>query len=300
MSKSVRISFHSLSQRIYSNAAVNPGEELPLLVIAELLDFICKRSRKNRIFNLKDNKFCLLEGFHSSSEEGIKVITGILKSARRQFRPNLINGVTATERENPKERMEGDVEKTHFAIRIDEQQDEVYLLLEFNYHGLTIQNFANYLSHFAKLYHEKKGESKRYSIQHSILARQNFLQELERLNRSILAEVYVNKRILGSEVLNLSNRTIPVKKYLKLTAFAEVGENITNFVVDTWNSMSDQENSEVAKIRVKGKDTDNNNVTLDTSFLSKKEFIDIEVNPITGDLNSTQIGTELRRIALDF
>lgn len=55
----------------------------------------------------------------------------------------------------------------------------------------------------------------------------------------------------------------------------------------------------ISRIRIKGKDIDDNNVIFDTDFLSKITNIQIERNVETGEFQSESMLTELRKIAKD-
>ena len=60
----------------------------------------------------------------------------------------------------------------------------------------------------------KNGISRRFSIIKEDIPVNNFLTELERLQRTVLAEVYVDKKLLGSDALEFSNRIISLSKIL--------------------------------------------------------------------------------------
>lgn len=286
---------------MYLNSPDSPGESLPMLDIKDILSDILAMSASERIQDIKRQKFCLLETFRVVEEnEQYILLSGIFISGRRQFRPNLIDGTTAVERENPKRWNEGEKEKTHFAIKVDLRQDEVFFIMEHNFQGVNIQNAVNYFNHHYRLKNRSLEIPTRFSIHFLTIAQNNFLTELERLSRSVLAEIYIDKQILGGQVLNLSNRTVPVKQFLKLTATAKPQENIQNFAIDAWNSMSGSNSNGISKIRIHGKDRGNNDVMIDTQFIGRKEFADVDTNATTGELSTSQLITELIRIAKSF
>lgn len=273
---------------------------VPLYVIEDIVAFTMKQSKKKRFYDLKDNKFCFLESADITAKGNeATLITGFFKSARNEFRPDLINKKTGTERKNPKEITEGDIEKTHFVIKIDKSAKEVYLFLEYNFHGINANNIVNYLTVFNAKYLVTKDKKKSYSIKHSIIPRNNFLTELESITRTRLAEIYFDKQLLGSKALNFSNRFVSLKKELKLVAAASPQESITEVAIDFYNALN-RKNSEVSKVRIYGNDEDNNEIILDTSFMSKVEFVEVDLNQDTGDVNSTQLFSGLKKIANTF
>jgi hypothetical protein len=294
--KDCKVLFNTLIQRMWKKNQEDPIVENPLYIIEETITYIMKQSKKNRFYDLKDNKFCFLESINSEAKKNGTVLTGLFKSARNEFRPDLINKKTGVERRNPKEITEGDIEKTHFVVKIDKTTKEVYLLIEYNFHGIHTNNVVNYFSYFDDKYLKSKNEKRTYSIIHTIIPRNNFLTELETLSRTRLAEIYFDKKLLGSEALNFSNRTVSLKKELKLVASASPQESITEVVVDFFNVFKKKQ-SAVSKVRVYGTDQDNNEIILDTSFMSKVEFVEVELNQETGEVNTTQLFTGLKKIA---
>lgn len=291
--KEVKIGYHTLVQRMWRQKAEDEIIDNPLLMVNDILSYVEKLPKKKKFFDLHNDKFCFLESF---KKETNLITVGIFKSARNEFRPNLINKRTGSERPNPKEITEGDIEKTHFLIKIDETENDVYLLLENNFYGITINNFINYLTHFCKEFYKLKEKSKNFSIKYSIIPRSNFLTELEKLTRAKIAEVYFDKQLLGSKALNFSNRTISLKKDLKLIATASPRESITEVAVDLFNALNLRK-SPITKVRVIGKDENENDVILDTSFMSKIDFLTIDVNSDTGEINSIQLFSKLKGLA---
>lgn len=119
------------------------------------------------------------------------------------------------------------------------------------------------------------------------------------MSRTKLAEIYFDKRLLGSKALNFSNRFVSLKKDLKLVASASPQESITEVAVDFYNAMN-RKGSEVSKVRVYGNDQDNNEIVLDTSFMSRVEFVSVDLNQDTGEVNSVQLLSGLKKIANSF
>jgi hypothetical protein len=276
------------------------AKEYPFFLIEDVLDYIGKLGKKAKFHDLQGNKFCFLETLDKKSvSENIFIYTGFFKSARNEFRPDLINKRTGAERKNPKEITEGDIEKTHFCIKIDKEANEVYLFFERNFWGVTIDNITDYLTVFTRQYCESKKEKKNFTIIHLEIPRNTFLTEIESLSRTSLAEVYFDKKLLGSNALNFSNRFVSLKQNLILTAKASTKESITEVAVDLWNKLK-QKDSPISKIRIRGIDQNKNEVLLDTTFACKTEYIQVDLNPDTGEVNSMQLYTGLKNIANSF
>ena len=270
-------------------------------MIEEVLDYIGSiKDKRKRYYDLKSGKFCFIDSINKETiDENVTLFKGVCKSARNEFRPNLINKKTGNERKNPKELSEGDIELTHFLLKITKFDNEVYLLLERNHNGVTHLNFTNYINEFTKKYIEQKGQKKDFSVTRMDVPTNNFLTELERLNRTVQAEVYFDKQLLGSDALNFSERTLSVRKNIMLTVKANPRDSITEFGVDLWNKIN-KKDSLVSRIRIKGTNDESNNIILDSDMMSRKEYITVDLNQETGEVNSVQLLSEMRKIAMAF
>lgn len=296
--KNVKITFHTLMQRMWKKKGEENAEELPFFLIEQVFDYISKLSKRAKFHDLKGNKFCYLESI--SKKEGNAILyTGLFKSARSEFRPDLINKKTGVERKNPKEITEGDIEKTHFLVKIDKELKDVYLFLENNFYGVSINSFIDYLTRFTKGYCDKNDKKKNFTLFNLEIPNNNFLTQLEILSRTSLAEVYFDKQLLGSKALNFSNRFVSLKQDLVLTAKSSKKESITEVAVDLYNKLQQKE-SPISRLRIRGVDPNKNEVLLDTSFMCKKEFVKVDLNPETGEVNSAQLYTGLKNIANSF
>lgn len=297
-SKSVKILFNTVSKNQWSKSAHLAERLSPFYEITEILKFINKLSKKNRFRDLPEDKFCFLESISEKNIENKKVIFGSFKSARNQFRPNLINKTTGFERTNPKLLTEGDIEKTHFAIVIDKIENEVFFLLEYNYHGLTMNNIVDYLKFFNGRYLKEKNLPKNYTLLYSTIAKEGFIESLKTIKTAKIAEVHFDKQLLGSDSLNFSNRLVSLKNDLKLIIKANTSESLKETAVDLYNVFKSGK-GKISKIRITGTDQKDNDVLLDTSFMNKVEFLEIDRNSATGELNSTQIFSGLKTLIQD-
>ncbi len=296
--KSCKILFNTLVRKNYLEQGKEEREIFPLFEIDTLIEFISKKKKKERFYDLVDNKFCFIETsevFADIPNES-KFIKGYFISARNEFRPNLINKKTGEVRKNPKELSEGDIEKTHFIIRIDKKLNEVYLFLEYNYHGITQNNFINYFTSFWKSKLKAEKLKKNFSIDYLIIPRKDFLKTLNKLKRTSIAEIYIDKKLLGSRSLNFSNRTSSVKKEIKLVVSANPRETITEVAIDFFNKFNSSSN-DISKIRIHGNDFEGNNVILDTSFMGLEEFVEVDLDTNTGEVISSQLFAELQKIS---
>lgn len=295
-SKEIKIQFYTLIKRNWKTSNEKDTEFEPFYMVTEVLGFISKLSKKKKFYELKNNKFCFVDAVELNG----KYCSGYFKSARDQFRPNLLNKQTGAERKNPKEKSEGDIEKTHFVIKVDEKNEEVYLFLEHNHTGISILNFINYLKEFSKRYAEKKEIDKRFSLTYQVIVRNNFLTELEKLERTKIAEIHVDKKILGNNFLKFSNRILPIQHDIMLQVKAEKKEDIKNFAIDVYNNFSKGKEDSISKIRIYGYDENGNKTFIDTDFMGQIDFIPVQLDSDTGEAQTKDLLTQLNRIATSF
>ena len=125
------------------------------------------------------------------------------------------------------------------------------------------------------------------------------MTEIKRMSRTSCAEVFIDKQLLGDEALNFSNRIVPIKKEVMLTLKAKPKECIKNVAVDMWNIFNCSK-SKISRIRVRGRDDNDNSILLDTSFLCKAKSVHVDINSETGEINTAQLLSELKIMANDF
>ena len=171
----------------------------------------------------------------------------------------------------------------------------MFLLFEINGNGITIGQLTDYLSKYIKEYYKLNDKKKNFSIFYAKIGKTDFLDEIKKLKRTRVAEVYFDKSLLGSEALDFSNRTTSIKRNILLTAKAEKNESITEAAIDIFNKFSSPKNA-ISKVRIYGKDEDNGNVILDTSFIEKIEFLSSTLNMETGEIETAEMITSLKAL----
>lgn len=293
--KETKINYYSILKRLYKTKKQEENEEVYFEEIFNKLEKIKKQSKANRTYDLKGDKFCLLDSVSFKAD----YCFGYFKSARNEFRPNLIDRKTLKERNNPKAKSEGDIEKTHFLIKRD-STGEIILFLEHNHSGITINNFINYLQKYSKDLDVKDNKPNRYKLVFSIIAKHNFLTELEHMQRAKIAEVYIDKQLLGNEALNFSERFVSIKQEIKLIAKADLKSDLTNFGVDLFNKLNGKKHYGINRIRIYGEDENGNNTYIDTNFMGRNDFINANLDDDTGEIISEDFFKNLILIAEEF
>ena len=291
--KKRKIGFFSITKKMWKNNAEGIEGEYPFFELKELITFINELDENERNYDLKGYKTCSLMSVSLKEIENAIIFTGVFKSAQYRYRPSLWDTKTNEERPNPKKINEGEKEKTHFAVKITE--DEVFFVLETNGNGISITNVICYLKSFHIKYLTSIDKKQNSSIQYTKIARGDFLEVLGNLKRTKVAEVYLNKSLLGGDGLNFSNRTYGLQRNVVLTLKAEKNQSFTETVIDIFNKFNKQEiKDSISKIRIQGKNEDNEDTILDTSFMEKIEYIDVSINQSTGEVETIEMLTFLK------
>ena len=293
--KKRQIEYHAIIKRIYRHPETGPQA---FTEIYTLLSDILALPKKDRRYEMKTSKICFLERLSVQKDSEYTYVSGYFESAVYEFRPKLINTVTATTRDNPKEKLEGEVEKTHFCLRICDKiyTKEVILVLEKNANGVNVKQFLNYLTSFNKRFAAEKERKINYYLQNHMLVRDDIEEAIRGMSRARVAELYIDKRLLGSQALDFSNRFAEAKQSMILTVKAEKNASIKDVAMDFLRLLQGTR-SEVVKMKLWGIDDDNQNVLIDTAYFGKKTEIVCDLNPDTGEISSAPILLALKELA---
>jgi hypothetical protein len=191
---------------------------------------------------------------------------------------------------------EGELERTHVGLRYTE--DEIIVILEEVRTSVTIGRLVYYLEYYLGELYNQMGSVRNYTIKHSIVAKENFFQELGKLSRVHAGYVSMSKNLLGSEFLDLSNRTEQVRSEIVIEVKAERKKSIKGVFVDVYSKFVSTGES-VSKIRVYGIDDDQNQVVLDTDLIKQVQHLEFEKDILTGEINSKEFIDQLTQILLN-
>jgi hypothetical protein len=267
------------------------GETTIENALNQTLNHINNLPKIERNRTIKNPKFGFLDSINSNPENTKHRI--IFKSASHSFRPPLVHRDTITERESPKSMEEGETQKTHLISKAI--NGDVIVILEKHQAGLTIKQVKDYLNYYGDLL---EPESK-VKFDFETIAKDNFLEEIENLTRVVSADVYVDKQLLGSEVLDYSERTNTVKHEVVVSVKAKNRDNISDFARDVYAKFNNGENS-IQRLRVVGRNNDNNVVKLNTDFIERQEFVNPEINQVTGEIRTADLLNEMELVLQNF
>lgn len=266
--------------------------------LTRLLDFLMIQSRLNRKQDIPGDKIAFLDSYNSD-EDGI-LLKLCFKSAKHSYRAPLIDKNTVEERENPKRIEEGEQMKTHALIK--NRDGDAILFLETGGGMLTCNSITEYLNKMLAIYnaqYNNDDDKIEGGFCFNMIPRDDFREVLQSMTRVSCATIYTDKRILGSEILNFSEPSEELQEEVVLEIKAERKKNIIRHVYD-FLDMITRANSNIHRIRVKGKLPNNNESIIDTGFIIKKEYVDVEQDEDTGQFNSQFMFSQLIALSHDF
>lgn len=274
------VSFYSLVK-----SYLDEREDVPASDLGDLFTGILTLDIETKIEDIKDDKFMYLE---SASKQKGGYIVGYFVSAKTKYRADLVDRKTGKKRRNPKTMTEGEQVKTHFAIHIEEKS--VKLVIERNFYGISAEYFVWYLNKLNKFINPELD----YRIYKTDVPEQNFLKELKRLKSIQVAEIYVDKEILGAGGVDFSDRIASIRHQVLMTVKSDAGESIKNFAIDAFNKVNaGPANKRIERLRLYGKDDEQNDARLDSLNLVKKDSAPFDVNAI-GEVETPRALTILK------
>lgn len=264
-------------------------------ILPIFLEYICRLDRVHRKYDLTRDKFCFIESYSLDASTHCAEI--LFKSAKHSYRAPLIDKNTVEERDNPKRIEEGEQVKTHLLVKFIE--DDAVVFLETGLNLMTMSNIVEYLNSFLVSYNIANDEIIEGQFTFDMIPRDDFQEVLGSMTRVICAEIFVNKTLLGSDALNFSDITEDVQENMVLTLKSEKKKSIKQTLCQIVHFFNGAQ-SKINRIRVKGKMPNNNDSIIDTSFIVKKEYVEVEQNEDTGEFNTSDMFAQLRFLANDF
>ena len=266
--------------------------------LIQLLNYLQERTRLERKQDIGGDKIVFLD---SCTQEGDDNLLKLLfKNAKHSYRAPLINKNTVEERENPKKIDEGEQMKTHALVKF--KDGDAILFLETGGGMLSYHGFAEYLNRMLALYNGQFTNDEGKILGHfciDMIPRDDFREVLNSMNRVSCATIFTDKRILGSEALNYSEPSEELKEEVVIELKAKRGRNIMQHIYDCLDRANGA-NSEIRRIRVKGKLPNNNEGIIDTGFIIKKEYVDAQQNEDTGEYNTAYMFSQLVSLSRDY
>lgn len=269
--------------------------------LSTILYYIISKEKVDRKQDVNNEKIAFLDNINYDTTSEYHTMQILFKSAKHSYRAPLLDKNTVESRENPKTMSEGEQMKTHVLVKF--KDGDAIIFLETGSNMLTCGNIVNYLNQALLSYNSQFREDDEQRLlgkfSFEMIARDDFQEILQGMDRVLCAEIFIDKSVLGSEVLNFSNSAEQVKENILLTIKAERKKSIKETlydIIDKYNSAQ----SKIRRIRVTGKNTNGNASIIDTDFIVKKEFIEVQQDSDTGEYISANVFSQLLALSNEY
>lgn len=232
-------------------------------------DRLLKDEKSKKSYYLSDIKY----------ESNIRCLK--FKSCKFGHCPPIMDSDTASERPTDKKMNEGEQESTHLAIRMD--VSEGFVVLEARKSGIAIGKIVHYFNKMIGGYLVKnpKDGDPNYSLNvfHAVVPIKNFNKALQNMSKLKIADIYVKRDSIGSELNNLMPEDDPfIKDEVILTLKTKRGENLmVRTVKQIYNNLSNTTKG-VSRIRIHGINSSGATQVLDSEIIRRTERIEAKLN----------------------
>jgi hypothetical protein len=288
-----RIGFYALELKPFEK-----GEDISFEKFLEVIENIQKGTNiEKRVDIPRSHKFYFLDSFEKGEKKAPGIYYLTFKSAKYMHRPPLINRDTLSERNNPKELEEGETEKTHIALKFDNSTNEVICGIEERKSGITINQFVSYIERFNKKIREDKGNEKNknnFFIKVTFIVGEDFLKKLEKLDKIKICELYIETSRVGSEFLEMAHIS-DTRKYSTITLRAKTRGSLKESIEQGYQLFK---GGKVERVKAVGYSEDNDRSILDTDALRKIEYIEVDSDEETNQVNTDSIKAGLEKLLI--
>ncbi len=250
---------------------------------SNLLAFICKKSLTERsIRNEILEKVIWLDSFEDLKNGNYNLI---FKSAKYNHVRNEIDTITMEELGTRKRPQDGDEEKTHLCIRLNDKQNRFLAVHESNHYGISISSIISYLNQQFERYNEEADDKYHYKISYEIMPGDEFLTELKKAKSISFLQLTVERGELNNPFLKFANRAdiaetvdIIIKRPSRSKNFPE------NLIREYYRDM--QQDNKIKRIVAKGSRI-GGNFEAATDLIKMKHFLKVKRVTITNEVDSS-------------
>lgn len=219
----------------------------------------------------------------------------VFKTCKYNHSPDYMSSNDGSERESDKSLYEGEKERTHLLGKL--KDDEIEIVLEERKSGISITGIIRYIDKFIKKYRKEKEITESFKLKYSIVPMEDFKENLKKLKRVCSADICIHKKLLGSEGLEIMNRSdINMKDEIVISCKVKRGESLMKRQMEELYHSAISESEKITRVRIYGKDDNNINVLLDSEIIKRVEHIDASLNDTKGTVDSFAFFSKVEEI----
>lgn len=247
-------------------------------LFCEFLAYLDNLSTTDKLFNdQKIKKAVALDRIFEETKEGIHLYKVVFKSCKYNHSPNYMSSRDGSERVSDKQLDEGDKELTHMCMRIDDR--EAYTVFENRRNGVTIGSAISYFNRHLKEFLHIQGIEDSFCLWAGIVPPDEFMTALNNATRISVADIFVDKSVLGSDYLNLMEIDDNSQDNLVITMKVKYRQSLSKRAIQGAFRKITTEGSVVNRIRLYGKDINRMNTVIDSLQQKKMDEISVDLLP---------------------
>lgn len=263
--------------------------------LVEMIRRINRYNKRDKTYKIeKEKKILYLD--HVNYDAQAQIIKLKFISARYGIVRNVMNTVTLVNRGKLKEKPDGDLEKTHIIIKLEDNNKAV-ALYEYNKDGIGFKKVLDYLNAHIKLYHTKKEDMILYKLIGANIISQDFLSSLEKMRRIKAVTLTVDQEDIGvSDTKYFAGRNDLSTDVEILLKPAAKGASILGTTVKDFYKIYNSPDMPIKRITVSGDRDTKDPLTFDTEKMKAKYPIDVLEESTTGEVDTSDIFNEMKKL----
>lgn len=247
-------------------------------LFCEFLSYLNELPNQDKLFNdEKTKKAVALSSLRDETKEGLHLYKIVFKSCKYNHSPDYMSSRDGSERVSDKRLDEGDKELTHMCMRID--GNEAYTVFEDRRNGVTIGGVISYFNRYFKDFLQAKGIEENFYLWAGIVPPDDFMTALNNTTRVSVAEIFVDKSVLGSGYLDLMDIDASSQDDLVMTLKSKHRQSLPKHAIQSTFRKLSTAGTVVNRIRLYGKDLNRMNVMIDSLHQKKVEEVIVDLLP---------------------
>ena len=234
----------------------------------------------------KNNKAIAVDRIWETEIQGATTYEVRFKSCKYYHSPDYMSSTDGSERPTEKQLYEGDKEVTHICMRIDTL--EVMCVVEERRSGVTFGAVIRYLNDKLRVYLRQENRDEGIILVGSIVPPQDFLEALDATERITIAELFVDKEVMGTGYLGMLEIDASTREEVVMTVKSKPKQSLAKRAAKEAFLGIATEGTRVRRIRLRGRDYNNMSVIIDSLNAKKKDEVFVELMP-NGIVNTSSI-----------
>ena len=263
-------------------------------LFCRFLEYVNSLAEGDKLFrDEKNNKAVALSSIRDETKQGLHLYKIIFKSCKYNHSPDYMSSTDGSERPTDKRLDEGDKELTHMCMRID--GNEAYTIFEERRNGVTMGGVIKYFNKLLHTFLSQEGIEDNFYLWASIIPPDDFLTALDTADRISVAQLFVEKRVLGSGYLGIMDVDANSQNDLLMTLKSNPRQSLPKRALRQAFLSITTEGTEINRIRLYGKDINKMNITIDSLGGKRVEEVTVDLTP-NGIVDSYSIFAKIEEV----